>query len=143
MRTRRIWPILAVLFIGLLSWSALSETASAQNPWSQYPRNRREYVPGGNRPALSPYFNLFRNDGSFNFNYQTLVRPQFQQMGVNSAQRRYNQQQTTDVGALQGQVGALQGEMRSVVSALQRANIRPTGNAGSFMNLSHYYSGRR
>ena len=43
-------------------------------------------------PTVSPYLNLFREDldGSDDFNYQTLVRPQFQQLATNQQFQRQN-----------------------------------------------------
>lgn len=43
-------------------------------------------------PTVSPYLNLFREDfdGSSDFNYQTLVRPQIQQQQVNQQLERQN-----------------------------------------------------
>ena len=64
----------------------------AVSPLSLRSRVRSRFRPVSSSPTVSPYLNLFREDfdGGGDFNYQTLVRPQFQQMATNQQFQRQN-----------------------------------------------------
>jgi hypothetical protein len=83
-------------------------------------------------PTTSPYLNLFRDDidGSGDFNYQTLVRPQLQQQQFNQQLQRQNQ---------------IIGQRLQQLSAQPDFNPRgsetqyPTGHSTVFMYTGRYY----
>ena len=84
-------------------------------------------------PTVSPYLNLFREDfdGSGDFNYQTLVRPQLQQ-------QQYNQQfqrQNMELSARVQQISA-QSDYRNPAGS---ESIYPTGHQTVFGAYSHFY----
>ncbi len=86
-------------------------------------------------PTVSPYLNLFRDDfdGGGDFNYQTLVRPQFQQMATNQQFQRQNTELSQRVQSISAQ-GAFQNPAGS-------ENQYPTGHATSFGYYGRYYPG--
>jgi len=85
------------------------------------------------RPAVSPYMNLYRADGTFNANnYYTLVKPMLEQ-------QRMNQQ-------FRNNIRGLQNTTRTQGSTLQqldrRANqLQGTAQPRYFMNHRQYYPG--
>lgn len=82
------------------------------------------------KPTVSPYLNLLQNNGNFDFpQYQTLVRPFFDQQAVNTRNNFENQQ-------LRGQVNSLQRQ----VNRPGMSSIRATGHPTRYMNYSHYYA---
>jgi len=87
------------------------------------------------RPTVSPYLNLFRDDGRGAVsNYQTLVRPQLEQIELMQQQTR----QTRSLQRLNRQVQQLQQQAAFPISG--STQIRATGHTTQFMNLSHFYS---
>ena len=103
---------------------ALSTYAFAQSP------------PGGianpynPKPTVSPYLNLLQNNDNFDFpQYQTLVRPFFEQQSINTRNNYENQQ-------IRGQVNSLQRQ----VNQPGMSGIRATGHPTRYMNYSHYYA---
>jgi hypothetical protein len=84
-------------------------------------------------PAVSPYMNLFREDfdGSSDFNYQTLVRPQLQQMQVNQQFERQNLELNKRVQSISAQ-SAYQNPAGS-------EQQYPTGHQTVFMYHGRYY----
>ena len=81
-----------------------------------------------NRPTVSPYLNLTRPGGVITPNYQSLVRPQMDQMRVNRAQR----QSTTN---LQREISSTRNQ--AVTPGQQ---IRGTGHATNYMSYSQYFN---
>ncbi|MBX9788399.1 MAG: hypothetical protein K2Y37_05745 [Pirellulales bacterium] len=81
-----------------------------------------------NRPTVSPYLNLTRPGGVITPNYQSLVRPQVDQMRVNRAQR-----QTT--ANLQREISS---SRHQAVTPGQQ--IRGTGHATNYMSYSQYFN---
>jgi hypothetical protein len=78
------------------------------------------------RSTVSPYLNLYRNDGSRLPNYQTLVRPQLQQQAVNQFQQQ-------EIDRLQTKVA--RGD--------ERQSLMPkTGHPSRFHYYSHFYARR-
>ncbi|HJQ81921.1 MAG TPA: hypothetical protein VJ828_18290 [Lacipirellulaceae bacterium] len=104
----------------------------------------RRYEPS--RPTVSPYLNLFRNDGFDNRaipNYQALVRPLQQQYQTNQEQKRLLLQQNRALQQLNSNVQNF--EQRAVTGQL----VAPTGKGAwfarpsrraQFLNTSRYYS---
>jgi hypothetical protein len=104
----------------------------------------RRYEPS--RPTVSPYLNLFRNEGFDNRslpNYHALVRPLQQQYDTNQRQQRLLQQQSRALGQLNANVQSI--EEREAAGQL----VAPTGtgswfgNPGTrstFQNTSRFYS---
>ena len=92
------------------------------------------------RPAVSPYIQLFNNNQGGINNYFSFVRPQQQQ-------QRFNQQQMMQNRMLQQQAfGGMGGgnfSMNQQTSGLLRptnaAGMQPTAPA-SYFNYSHYYN---
>jgi len=100
------------------------------------PRNKpfSNYRP---TPTVSPYLNLFREDldGSDDLNYQTLVRPQMEQMQFNQQVSRQEMETARRIQSLSAQADF------QATGSVQQA---PTGHSTTFFNYSHYYpQGRR
>ena len=81
------------------------------------------------RPTVSPYLNLTRVDAGSG-NYQTLVRPQLEQM-------EFNRQQQVQLDRLGREFEDF--EVRSAYPVGGSENIRATGHTTRYLNLSHYY----
>jgi hypothetical protein len=77
------------------------------------------------RPTVSPYMNLYRQDAQGLPTYQTLVRPQVQQQGV-------NQLQQTEITQLRSQLASQR--------AQQQQPLPTTGHVTYFRNYGHYFS---
>jgi hypothetical protein len=104
----------------------------------------RRYEP--NRPTVSPYLNLFRNDGFNNRalpNYHSLVRPLQRQYETNQAQQRLLVQQSRTLQQLNTNLENF--EQRAVTGQL----VAPTGQGAWFLrpsrrsqylNTSRFYS---
>ena len=104
----------------------------------------RRYEP--DRPTVSPYLNLFRNDGFNNRalpNYHSLVRPLQQQYQTNQTQQRLLLQQNQALRQLNSNVQDV--EQRAAAGQL----VAPTGKGAwfarpsrraQFLNTSRYYS---
>ena len=122
-----MWSIrhlLCVLFVAGIACHASSALAQQAGP------SNLLYTP---QPTVSPYLNLFNNPNGIG-TYQTLVRPFLQQNDFNTQQSYLNNQVQAELNQIRstsglGATGASRG-------------IRPTGQAATYMNLSHYYSGR-
>lgn len=86
-------------------------------------------------PTVSPYLNLFREDfdGGGDFNYQTLVRPQFQQLATNQQFQRQNTELSQRVQAISAQ-SAFQNPAGS-------EQQYPTGHQTAFGYYGRYYPG--
>jgi hypothetical protein len=133
MRRQKLSLLLAALVIALLELGAVS-TSTAQV---------RRYEP--NRPTVSPYLNLFRND--FNNralpNYQALVRPLQLQQQVNQQQQRLLLQQNRELQQLNANLQNF--EQRAVTGQLVAPTgkgswfFRPSSHA-QFLNTSRFYS---
>jgi hypothetical protein len=131
--TRRIITLSVVCGFTLTASSAFGQFGTSQKPFA----NVRSPSP------VSPYLNLFRDDGALS-NYFSLVQPQLEQQRFNQNQVRTNQRQQ--------QVAARQQiELQSVavrVRAQDQQELRPTGRRGSiplqqrFMNLGSYFGPR-
>jgi len=89
----------------------------------------------GTSPAVSPYLNLFRDDfdGGGDFNYQTLVRPQFQQIATNQQFQRQNNELSQRVQSISAQ-GAFQNPAGSETQY-------PTGHQTTFGYYGTFYPG--
>jgi hypothetical protein len=104
----------------------------------------RRYEP--NRPTVSPYLNLFRNDGFDNRalpNYQALVRPLQLQYQTNQEQQRLLQQQSRALNRLDTNIQDF--EQRAATGQL----VAPTGKSSwfarpsrrsTYLNTSRFYS---
>jgi hypothetical protein len=111
-----------VLFPRTLAALALLTSACpatyAQNPYGP------GYLPN-QRPAISPYLNLYRGGQSPSLNYFTLVRPEFN--ALNTFQG-IQQQQTLD---------------QQAITDLRASNALPvTGHVPTFLNTGGYFPGR-
>src|SRR3972149_5311420 len=84
-------------------------------------------------PTVSPYLNLFREDlnGSGDLNYQTLVRPQLQQMATNQQFQRQNMELSQRVQSISAQ-SAFQNPAGS-------QSVYPTGHQTAFGYYGSYY----
>lgn len=86
-------------------------------------------------PTVSPYLNLFREDfdGGGDFNYQTLVRPQFQQLATNQQFQRQN----TELSQRVQQISAQSAFQNPAGSESQY----PTGHQTAFGYYGSFYPG--
>lgn len=115
------------LIVGLTLAGAGIASAQGRGGYS----GRNAYSQGLNGPAVSPYLYLLNgNSSNIGANYFTFTQPMQTQQQVNQQQYQQGantQQQLKDLGknAMQGNIPVL----------------RPTGNAASRMNYSHYYPG--
>jgi len=94
-----------------------------------------QYTPS---PTLSPYLYLFGTGGNtFGAlpNYQAYVQPALQQNQLN-AQNQYS------ISQLQQQLNQVRTTTGLGTTGFS-GHIRPTGEAATYMNFSHYYSGLR
>jgi hypothetical protein len=82
------------------------------------------------QPTVSPYLNLVRDDSGAAANYQTLVRPQIEQLN-------FNRQQELQFDRLDRQFQNFRSE--SAFPQEGSVDIRETGHTTRFMNRSHYY----
>lgn len=96
------------------------------------------------RPAVSPYTMLATGNmgggvtaqGTFNpLVYQQLIQPREEQ----EQQFVTQMQQGRQLNNLQNRVQAIQ---RDTTSRQVNEQIRPTGHASTYLNMSHYYPGR-
>jgi hypothetical protein len=94
---------------------AISRPASAQES-----RTRR--------PTMSPYFNLYRQDGAGIDNYNAFVRPEMELRTMMGRQQMTIMRQGTNINAIQHQM-----------LGRQRGISRTTSSASVFMDYSHYY----
>jgi len=87
----------------------------------------------GSSPTVSPYLNLFRDDldGSGDFNYQTLVRPQFQQLATNQQFQRQNMEISQRVQAISAQ--------SAYGNPAGSESQYPTGHQTAFGYYSRFY----
>jgi len=81
------------------------------------------------RPSVSPYMNLFRRGSNGLPNYQTLVRPELQQLQTNALQ--------------QAEIRDLRAQQASDDTRAQTRNLPQTGHESRFRFYSHYYSRKR
>ena len=102
-------------------------------------------LPMSNKPSpISPWLNLFRNDGSGISNYHTLVEPQLRQQKFNAQQQRVNQAQRAASINQQRQLQNISLQLRS----RSQPQLGPTGTFQNvpanarFMNFSHFFGGR-
>ena len=77
------------------------------------------------RPTISPYVNLLRNDSGPVPNYYSLVRPQQDQQAWDREASRFAQ--SSDLA------------IRQLNTIVDRREIGPTGTGSVFNNYSHYY----
>jgi hypothetical protein len=87
-------------------------------------------------PTLSPYLYLFGSgNGGFGAlnNYQAFVQPAL-------AQNQLNSQQGTAINQLQQQLNQVRTSTGLGTTGFA-GHIRPTGEAATYMNYSHYYTG--
>jgi hypothetical protein len=88
-----------------------------------------------NSPTVNPYLNLFRDDfdGGGDFNYQTLVRPQFQQLATNQQFQRQNTELSQRVQAI-----SAQSAFKNPAGSEQQY---PTGHQTAFGYYGSFYPG--
>lgn len=96
-------------------------------------RSAKPFNSVSSSPTVSPYMNLFREDldGSSDLNYQTLVRPQFQQLQQNQQFQRENMELNYKVQKISAQT-AFQNPAGS-------ENMYPTGHQTAFGYYGRYY----
>ncbi len=123
MRKANLSKISLFIVLGTLAAAGLVRTAAAQAPPPSH------YSPPNGRPTVSPYLNLFRGNSGPVPNYQTLVRPQLNQLETNRMLR-------LDVERNAGHIQ----QVEQNVATLRDPKIAPTGAGGSFYSYSHFYS---
>jgi hypothetical protein len=112
-----------------------SSLSASRTPSLSPGRSAKPFSTVGGSPTVSPYLNLFREDfdGGGDFNYQTLVRPQFQQLATNQQFQRQNQEISQRVQAISAQ-GAFQNPAGS-------ESQYPTGHTTAFGYYGSFYPG--
>jgi len=127
------WSALAAvawLAIGLGSSTAFAQFAGPSN---------LQYNPS---PTLSPYLYLFGNGGNTGFgalgNYNAYVRPMLEQNQFYNSQNQTNNAQANQISQLQIQLNQLR-ESTGLGTTGFAGQIRPTGQAATYLNYSHYY----
>lgn len=130
MTAKNVWfPSLiaaAVLHACWASEASAQYQASGLNPG----QSLNNYIL--NRPTLSPYLNLARNDigGSSGLpNYYTFVKPELDR-------RQDAAVQQSQIRQLQNQVSGVQANLQQ---AQQRGRAAVSGHPTRFMSYSHYY----
>lgn len=113
------------------SGAARPSTVSTLSPG----RSSKPFQSVSSSPTVSPYMNLFREDfdGGSDLNYQTLVRPQFQQMQQNQQFQRDLMEQNYKVQKISAQT-AFQNPAGS-------ESVYPTGHQTAFGYYGRYYPG--
>ena len=130
---KRLITLSIVCGITLTGSSATAQFGPAQKPFSNV----------STPSPVSPYLNLFRDDGALS-NYFQLVQPQLEQQRFNQNQVRTNQAQQQQAARQQMQLQAVAVQVR----ARNQGRLRPTGRGGSiplqqrFMNFSAYFGPR-
>lgn len=81
------------------------------------------------RPSVSPYMNLFRQGSNGLPNYQTLVRPELQQLQTNALQK--------------SEIADLRSQVATEEARTQNRGLPQTGHESRFRFYSHYYSRKR
>jgi len=116
-----------------VAWVVLSASQSQEASAQIGTRNRpgsfiQSYI--SNRPTVSPWLNLLRNDGGINniSNYQTLVRPLLEQ-------RQQASMQTRQISQLQSQVAS----QRSQAAQQSQTGVRPTGHPTRYLNYLQFF----
>lgn len=117
---KRSQAILTLVIASAALLTALPASAQGRRPYSPYQPAR---------PTISPWFNLYRQDGGALDNYHTFVRPEIQL-------RTTLRQQAYDINRQGRDIQAMRQNMSGVKRAM---GIRPTGSGSMFMNYSHYY----
>lgn len=98
-------------------------------------RANKPFSSVGSSPTVSPYMNLFRDDldGNGDFNYQTLVRPQVQQLATNQQFQRQNNEISQKVQAISAQ--------SAYGNPAGSEQVYPTGHQTAFGYYSRFYPG--
>ncbi len=116
------WRTRLLIAAFVAGWVMMAaDTAFAQGSRSNRGANARSRI---QRPTVSPYLNLYRQDSQGIPTYQTLVRPQVQQ-------QRVNQVQQTEIT-----------QLRSDLANERAAATQPlpqTGHVSYFRHYSHFY----
>ena len=119
---RTVVAMAALALVGLLGSSAFAQGGGPSN---------LQYTP---QPTLSPYLNLFSNNGpGSGFASQLYVRPQLDQYN-------YNNQSASAINALQQQLNQVRSSSGFGSSGGEGGRIRPTGHASTFMEYGQYYA---
>ena len=108
--------------------------------------SRAPYYP--TRPALSPWFDLYRRDAGPLGNYNSIVRPELRLQDTLNRQQQSIQRQNEGLGRQderlnwQRQRLQFQGVRIRVLeeATFGKSPVRPTGTGSTFMNYSHFYS---
>jgi hypothetical protein len=109
----------------LMAMTAGSQASAQRSAVRDRPPGRNSHSGRIQRPAVSPYLNLFRRDAGPVPNYQTLVRPQLQQQTTN-----YNQSRALE---------RIQQNVNEEIQRVERSAIAPTGHGAFFRFYSHFY----
>jgi hypothetical protein len=121
--------------VGQASANPNSGLFQGRPPSAGASRASKPFSSVGSSPTVSPYLNLFRDDfdGGGDFNYQTLVRPQFQQLATNQQFQRQN----LEISQRVQQISA-QGAFQNPAGSEQQY---PTGHSTAFGYYGRYYPG--
>lgn len=96
-------------------------------------RSSKPFSSVSSSPTVSPYMNLFREDleGFGDFNYQTLVRPQLNQLQLNQQFQNQNSELNQRVQSISAQ--------RDYSNPAGAENLYPTGHSTAFGYHGHHY----
>jgi hypothetical protein len=96
-------------------------------------RSSKPFSSISSSPTVSPYMNLFREDleGFGDFNYQTLVRPQLNQLQLNQQFQNQNTELNQRVQSISAQ--------RDYSNPAGSENLYPTGHSTAFGYHGRYY----
>lgn len=123
MRRCKFWMNGAIAFAACCTMALTADSAFAQRYGRQSAANRLQ------RPTVSPYMNLFRRGGTGLPNYQTLVRPELQQLQTNGLQQ-------AEISQLRSALVAEQQQTRA-------RTLPQTGHESRFRYYSHFYSRKK
>lgn len=129
-------PLVVAARAGLVILWLLCAAAGAQQPRNQ-PGSYRP--PAG--PTLTPYLDYFNRPTGVLDRYHQYVVPRQQLSQRLQQQERVTLQQERNLQTLQTQVGEIQSG--GLGPQLRAPGTGVTGIGATFMNFSHYFSGRR
>ncbi len=111
-----------------------SRSSAGVSSFSPSPANK-PFSSVSSSPTVSPYMNLFREDfgGASDLNYQTLVRPQLNQMQANQQFQRANTDLSQRVQAI-----SAQSAFRNPAGS---ETVTPTGHQTTFGFYGRFYPG--
>jgi hypothetical protein len=127
-----------ILLASAVLWLRMASASTAQSPTGYQPST----------PTVSPYLNLFRNNGNGRLNspipnYYSFVRPAERQQQYNQGQQQVLQQQTQLISQLQQNVQQLQQQAQNGPAPAQTGHdswFMQGGTHARFLDTSGHYA---